>query len=54
VLAANKFIDERHSLGSLSLQNICKQMGIPFDTEQAHGALYDARMTRQLYYKLTK
>jgi DNA polymerase III epsilon subunit-like protein len=52
VLAANKFIDERHSLGSLSLQNICKQMGIPFDPKQAHGALYDARMTRQLYYKL--
>jgi DNA polymerase III epsilon subunit-like protein len=54
VLAAHKFIDERHSLGSLSLQNICKQMGIPFDPKQAHGALYDARMTRQLYYKLTK
>ena len=38
--------------GHTVLREVCARAGIEFDTEQAHGALYDARVTARVFCKI--
>lgn len=34
------------------LAKLCRKAGLPFDTNQAHGALYDTEMTAQVFWSM--
>lgn len=53
VLAAEHLKGRRHLMKDFKLQTVCQEMGVPFQEDQAHDALYDIVATRNLYYKIT-
>ena len=42
----------RKGLKYLSLKSIARFMEIPYDEDKAHGALYDAKLCKQVYNQL--
>jgi len=46
--------DKRHEMENFKLITVAKFVGLPADENQNHDALYDAKMTRDLYYELAK
>jgi DNA polymerase-3 subunit epsilon len=52
-LAAWKLAVDRHKIGSFSLSNVCKFVGIKVDEDKLHDAMYDIRLTQKLYKKLS-
>lgn len=51
VLAAMHLQDERHRMSSFKLTAVAPVLGIDINIEEAHGALYDAKTMRSIYYK---
>lgn len=50
--AALVLLPERLKMENFKLGTVCRYMGVDFDNEQAHDALYDIRKTRELDKKL--
>lgn len=40
---------KRHLMQNFKLGTVCNYVGIPFDKNEAHDAMYDVRKTRELY-----
>lgn len=50
MILAGQFLHAyRPQMPGFRLKHVCEAMGIEFDDEQAHGALYDARKTREVF-----
>ena len=45
-------MDNRPEYAKYTLESLCIDAGIAWDPDQAHGAMYDAQKTRELYYVL--
>lgn len=52
LLAAMRTMTKRALFENFQLGTVCRTLGLEFDAEKAHGALYDATKTRELYYFL--
>jgi DNA polymerase III subunit epsilon len=53
VLALDYFKGQtRKEMDNFQLMTVAKQIGLDIDKEKAHDALYDIRVTRDIYYKL--
>lgn len=48
------FQDQRHEMENFKLITVAKFVGLVADADKNHDALYDAKLTRDLYYELTK
>ena len=53
-LAAYKFMRNNKRLENFKLSTVCKYFKIPIKESSLHTALYDAKITYQLYQKLLK
>jgi len=42
------WMDERHMMKQFTLKSCCEHMGLEWDDAQAHEAMYDIKMTREL------
>ena len=51
VLAAMYLRDERHHMFNFKQTTVAPTLGIDINLEEAHGALYDTRIMRSIYYK---
>lgn len=49
VLTAYNLMDRRNQLKNFKLGTVCQHLGIDFNPEEAHDALYDIRKTRELF-----
>lgn len=54
VLASNMFKEERHKFTDFKLSTVCKRLGIKFENDKLHDALYDIGLTREIYKKIQK
>lgn len=45
--------EARHLISSMSLSSVAGHLGFKFNESSLHSAMYDCRITRQIYYKLT-
>jgi DNA polymerase-3 subunit epsilon len=52
-LAAYLYQDQRAQFENFKMKTVAAYLGIECDQEQCHGALYDTKIARQIYYKLT-
>jgi DNA polymerase-3 subunit epsilon len=52
-LATFFFQDERHGLEKFRQQDVAEQLGISVDEAKLHDGLYDVKLTREIYYKIT-
>ena len=50
-MAANALMDVRHEMDNFKLMTVAKELGVDTDG-QAHDALFDVRVTREIYYKI--
>lgn len=48
-LAAYHLMKVRHKMKSFHLVTVAPQFGVDVDVEKAHGALYDVKLTREIY-----
>ena len=53
-IAAYVFIDQRIAIKSFKLSSVSEFAGLNFEENKLHDSLYDARLTRELYCKLTQ
>ena len=53
-LAAIKTMRMRPEFQNFKLESVCKNLGIDWDDEKAHDALYDIKKTRELFYILKR
>lgn len=53
LFAALRTKKKRHLFPSFKLGDVCNQLGIEFDSEAAHNAMYDIEKTRELFYFLS-
>jgi DNA polymerase-3 subunit epsilon len=51
-IAAYTLMNHRHELENFRLPTVARYLGIEFNEEEAHDGLYDARITREMYYNL--
>jgi len=51
-MAAKHLMNKRHELADFKLMTVAEYMGVKVDEEMAHDALYDIKITRELYYTL--
>lgn len=51
-LASDELMDERDKLTNFRLGTVAKYLGIDVEKENLHNALYDAGLTREVYWKL--
>ena len=51
-LAANALRYGRHKMTDMKLPTVAKAFGIDFDFSKAHDAMYDVRITREIYKKI--
>lgn len=51
-LAALRTMKSRQDFPNFQLSTVCQSLGIDFNEEEAHEALYDIRKSRELYYML--
>lgn len=51
-LAAKHLMKDRASMPDFHLSTVAKHMGIEVEEEETHSAMYDIKLTRELYYKL--
>ena len=51
--AADSLMGQRHRLSNFQLMTVAKHLGLEVKEEEAHDALYDIDVTRQIYAKLT-
>lgn len=49
VLASQKLMPRRAQMKSFKLKRVAEELGIQFDSEKAHSALYDAEITQKIY-----
>lgn len=54
VLATRELMARRHSMPNFKLHTVARELGIEVDEEQLHDALYDCRLTKQMFQMLTK
>lgn len=52
VLAAQYSVQKNYPLVSYSLRDVAEMFSIPIDKKKLHNALYDAKLSREVYYKL--
>jgi len=53
-LAAYMYQDQRKDFENFKLETVARFLGMQIKEERLHDALYDANLTREMYYKLTK
>ena len=53
VLATQKLLKERSKLLDFKLNTVCSYVGITIDDSQLHDAIYDIKLTRELYKIVT-
>lgn len=53
-LAAYHLLKDRADMLDFHLSTVARHMDIKVNKAETHSAMYDVRLTRQLYYKLTK
>jgi len=53
VLASQYLIDRRTSMPSFKLKRVATELGIEYDKNGLHDALFDARLTRKIYRIVT-
>ncbi len=53
-LAAKHLMKDRASMPDFHLSTVAKHMGLSVHEEETHGAMYDIRLTTELYYRLEK
>lgn len=53
VLASEYLEDRRRTMPSFKLKRVAMELGIPFDPDGLHDALFDARITREIYRIVT-
>jgi len=53
-VALIRTLKHRSSFPNFQLGTVCRCLGIDFNDEEAHNALYDIEKTRELFYKLKK
>lgn len=51
-VALIRTLSSRTQFPNFQLGTVCKMLGVDFDDNDAHDALYDITKTRELYYKL--
>jgi DNA polymerase III subunit epsilon len=54
VLAGQALINERSKMMNFKLATVARKLGIPVDDSLTHDALYDCRITREMYYTINK
>ena len=54
VLASQYFAEERHTMKDFKLSTVARQCGVEVCEESLHDALYDIRLTMEVYKKVTK
>ena len=54
VLALDYLKEKRPTMANFQLMEVAKTLGIDINKGKAHDALYDIRITRQIYYQLKK
>ncbi len=54
VLAGQYLMDERPKLPDFKLGTVAKYLGVEIETDKQHDALYDAKLTREIYLKVTQ
>lgn len=52
ILAAHSLRKTRHELPNFKLGTVAKALGVDFDPEQLHDAMYDIKVTREVYRRL--
>lgn len=52
LLAAQSLIKTRHLMKNFKLSTVAQAMGVEFDPSKLHDAVYDIRVTREVYRKL--
>jgi len=52
-LAMYMYQDQRDQFENFKMGTVAKFMGLECEDKKAHDAVYDAQLTRQMYYKLT-
>ena len=53
-IASHHLKDKRHEMENFKLMTVARQMGIEVDESQLHDALYDVKLTREIYERCTK
>jgi DNA polymerase-3 subunit epsilon len=53
-IAAYQLMEVRAQLPNFKLETVCKFVGVPFNSDEAHDALYDIQKTYKLYKMLTQ
>jgi DNA polymerase-3 subunit epsilon len=53
IIAAEFFKDNRHTIPDFKLATVCKALGLEWDEEKAHEAMYDITKTFELYQTIT-
>ena len=53
-LASQYLLDRRAQMPSFKLKRVAKELGIPVSEDGLHDALYDVRLTRQIYRIVTR
>ncbi len=53
-LAMENLGDRRRTMPNFKLNTVAKEFDIDVEDTQLHGALYDAKLERRLYYEITK
>jgi DNA polymerase-3 subunit epsilon len=54
VLASHFFIDKREMMQDFKLKTVCGHAGINIDESKLHDAIYDVKLTRELFLIVTK
>lgn len=53
ILAMDHLKEIRHTMPNFKLMSVARQMGVEVDESQLHDAMYDVRITREVYVRLT-
>lgn len=53
-LASQYLLNRRAQMPSFKLKRVAKELGIPVSEDELHDALYDVRLTRQIYRIVTR
>src|SRR5690606_11562747 len=53
VLASEYLRASRHTMENFKLMTVAKELGIEFDESKLHDALYDVKITRALYNRVS-
>lgn len=54
IIAMDALKHERQDMINFKLATVCGHVGVPFNEEEAHDALYDVIKTRELYHAINK